>query len=58
MCLDWDDEDPIDLFGTEIDEEYQRLEVIIAPCNFINREHLGIEDVINSECNYDLEQQK
>ena len=40
LCLDWDDGEPIELIGTEIDEDYTRLEVVLVPCNYLHT-HLG-----------------
>ena len=37
MCLDWDkDGDNIEIWGAESGYEYQRLEFIFVPCNFIH----------------------
>lgn len=32
-CIDWDEDEPFTIYGSEIDEVYQRLEVILMPCN-------------------------
>ena len=36
LCIDWNDNDPILLLGSELDNEYTRLELIFNPCNYIH----------------------
>ena len=55
LCLDWDDDEPIELIGVENDNDYTRLEVVLVPCNYIHTQ-LGYEgDSIHPECITDLE---
>ena len=32
-CLDWDENEPFEIYGTENDDNYQRLEFLLIPCN-------------------------
>ena len=46
------------VFGEEINAEYQRLEIVLVPCNYLHT-HLGYtEDFISDECIADLQAQK
>ena len=36
FCLDWVDSDPIEIIGSEFDEDYTRLEVVLLPCNYVH----------------------
>ena len=55
FCLDWNDEDPFEILGTEQDDEYTRIELIFTPCNYIHT-YLGYtEDTISPECIADLD---
>ena len=55
LCLDWDDDEPIELIGTSIDDDYTRLEVVLTPCNYKHTQ-LGYQgDSISPECVTDLE---
>ena len=55
LCIDWNDEKPISLYGREQDEDYQRLEAIITPCNYLHKSL--VNDTIHPECEYDPEKQ-
>ena len=55
FCLDWDDDDPIEVIGTEIDNDYTRLEVVLTPCNYVHRQLGDVGDSIHPECVTDLE---
>ncbi len=48
-CLD-DDETQIDIYGDENDKNYQRLEIIAVPCNYLHEEYGYTEDSINKDC--------
>ena len=34
-CIDWEDDD-LYIFGDEYDKEYQRIEFLLTPCNYIH----------------------
>lgn len=56
FCLDFDAID-IELYGNERNEEYQRIEVVLTPCNYLHT-HLGFTgDSIADECVADLDAQ-
>ena len=55
FCIDWDDDHPYEIAGYEFDDYYERLEVILTPCNYIHT-YLGYDkDFVSSECIGDLE---
>ena len=56
LCIDWDDDDPIEIYKTESDNDYQRLEIFLLPCNYLNSE-FGNVDSVKPECVTDLEEQ-
>ena len=50
FCIDWDDDDPIELINHEQDYDYARIDVIVTPCNYVHT-MLGYEgDSISDEC--------
>ena len=55
ICIDWNDDFPIELLGREQDDDYTRLELIFVPCNYIHTMLDYKEDSINPECIADLE---
>ena len=58
MCLDWSngDEDYF-VYGREVDIQYQRIDVVMTPCNFIYTLN-GIKgDTVSDDCVPDLEKQ-
>ena len=51
-CLDWEDDDAEDklIYGQTKNDEYQRLDIILVPCNYVHS-YLGYEgDFISDEC--------
>ena len=57
FCLDeWDD--TIAIGGRDGDSEWQSLEAVIAPCNYIHQRWGYTEDYVRDECIQDLEKQK
>ena len=45
------------LYGNEKNSEYQRIELVITPCNYLH-EHLGYKgDTIHPDCIADLDKQ-
>ena len=47
----------IEIYGHEKNENYQRLEIVMLPCNYVHT-HLGYEgDSVHPECDADLEEQ-
>ena len=56
FCLDMTED--IELYGKERNDEYQRIEVALTPCNYVHT-HLGYQgDSVHPECVADLEKQK
>lgn len=56
FCIDPTEE--LHIYGNEKSYNYQRLELIITPCNYLHT-HLGYEgDSIHPECIADLDKQK
>ena len=55
-CIDWESEgDMISLYGDRSDDSYQRLDIIVAPCNYLNTEFGHEGDTIIDECIADLD---
>lgn len=50
-CLDWtDDVEPILIYGNEKNDEYQRVELVLVPCNYVHT-RLGYDgDSVTEEC--------
>ena len=49
FCIDWDDDDSIELINHEQDYDYARIDVIVTPCNYVHT-MLGYEgDSISDE---------
>ena len=51
-CIDWDDDNPLLIYGYEGDSDYARLDFRLGPCN-----EISFTPDIHPECNYDLEKQ-
>ena len=51
-CIDWDDDNPFKIFGTEGDPDYARLDFKLGPCN-----EIAITPDVHPECHYDPEDQ-
>ena len=56
-CLDWDDDEPFEIYGRESGSNYQRLEVILVPCNYVHKEISDVGDTVKEECKSDLASQ-
>ena len=56
LCIDWNDDDPFEITGTEQDDEYTRLEIIFLPCNYIHTMLDYKEDSISPDCVADLDE--
>ena len=62
MCIDWDDQNPFVTYGKESQPNFQGIEVIATPCNFIHEPNYGMKDndgtkdTISEECIKDPEQ--
>ena len=55
FCIDWNDENPIEILGREQDTDYTRIEFILVPCNYIHTMLDYKEDSISPECIADLQ---
>lgn len=56
FCLDWNDDDPIELLGAERDDNFSRIDVILNPCNYLHTMLDHRDDSISSECIEDLQE--
>lgn len=56
-CIDYTDE-IIQIYGEELDPDYQRIDFMLSPCNYILTEYGFTGDTIHEECVRDLEAQK
>ena len=36
LCIDWNDDDPIEIIGYENDDDYARIEAVLVPCNYVH----------------------
>ena len=55
FCIDADE--TIRIYGNEINYNYQRLEILLTPCNYVHT-HLGYEgDSVHPDCIADLDRQ-
>ena len=58
LCIDFEDGDePIQIWGEESADNWQRLEVILTPCNYIHTELNYDRDSVHPECVTDLNKQ-
>ena len=58
FCIDWNAEESIEVYGNENSSNYQRLEVILMPCNSAYTDSLvGLEGGVSPKCNKSLEAQ-
>ena len=56
FCLDWSAQELL-LYGNEKNYEYQRIEIVLTPCNYIHT-HLGYDlDSVHKDCVADLDAQ-
>ena len=55
FCIDWNDDNPIEIMGHEFDSDYTALDIIIVPCNYIHTMFGYQGDSIHPECNGELE---
>lgn len=53
FCLDWSED--ILIYGNERNDNYQRIELVLVPCNYLHT-HLGYkDDFVHEECVADLD---
>ena len=50
MCIDWDVEHPYLIYGHEYDNNHQRLEAILTPCNYVHDKINDYGDSIPDQC--------
>ena len=57
-CLDWDIEDPYEIYGNVADDSYQRVEMLLLPCNVV-MSGVGTSPKweVNENCEGSLEEQ-
>ena len=55
LCLDWEDDEPLEIIGHESNYDFTRLEVALLPCNYVHTMHGNNWDSIHPECVTDLE---
>ena len=54
-CIDWDDEEPFEIYGSNLEADYQRMEMILVPCNLKPSGVNTIPDPIVAGCKANLE---
>ena len=57
VCIDWDDDDPISIGGVQNDDNYQILDIVLVPCNYIHTQLGYTSDSVTTECDPDLNEQ-
>ena len=57
VCIDWDDDEPISIGGIQNDDNYQILDIVLVPCNYIHSQLGYTEDSVATECVPDLNEQ-
>ena len=55
LCLDWDEEEPFVIYGTQTVDNYSRLEMILLPCNAANS-GFGNKLEVDEHCEASLEE--
>ena len=56
FCLDWDNKDLL-LYGSDSKDEYQALEILMTPCNYLHQEYDFDGNSIYDDCRWDLNEQ-
>lgn len=57
MCIDFEEGENLKIYGNERNDEYQRIEIVLVPCNYLHS-HLGYRlDRIHEDCVADLDKQ-
>ena len=56
-CVDWKEDEPFELFGTYEEDDYQRFDAILTPCNYLHTMHDYQGDSVSPECVGDLTEQ-
>ena len=54
-CLDWSED--LYIFGEENNPEYQRIELLMVPCNYLHQKWGYTEDSVSNECISDPQKQ-
>ena len=54
FCVDWKDDDPIEIIGTNQKDDYTRFDALLAPCNYLHTMLDYQGDSVSSECIGDL----
>ena len=57
-CIDWADDNPYQIVGSEFDDNYTHLDIVLVPCNYMHTMLNYEGDYIRSECIGDLESQE
>ena len=58
LCIDWNNDDlPVTIRGDEGEDNYQRLEAVLVPCNYVHTKWGWDQDSIHPECEPSLEKQ-
>ena len=55
LCLDWDDLDPYLMYGQSYQPNSQGIDMIMAPCSYLQKEFDDIGQPMTPECIADTE---
>ena len=59
FCPDWQQlDDELAIWSIEDDDNYQRLELVLLPCNYVHAEFGPTDDYVRPGCIGDLDQQR
>ncbi len=55
FCINFDNEDSVVLNGEFFDDNYTRIDITLAPCNYLHTALNYTDDSVSPECIPDLE---
>ena len=59
FCVDFEQlDEELAIWSIEDDDNYQRIEIILLPCNYVHAEFGHTDDFVRPECIRDLEEQR
>ena len=50
FCIDWDDDAPNLIYGDWSEADYQSIEIVLVPCNYVHAEVGETDDYVREEC--------
>ena len=57
LCIDWDDKiEPMAIQGTSSQDDFQRIDIALVPCNYVHTMFDYEDDSVSPECIGSLEE--